>query len=141
MAPETRKSHLTHRQRQLVELMQKLNFGSIEGLHVHDGEPVFTPPPRRVRVFKLKGENGPRREATKSDFVLKSNVDELFDLLKAMGCGIILSIKVEHGIPTFMTFEEWSGDDLDCTVGSGSLSKPPPISDTAGDKIDSGSRP
>ncbi|HRV31532.1 MAG TPA: hypothetical protein P5169_07450 [Kiritimatiellia bacterium] len=38
------KSSLTPPQARLVELMQRLNFGRIEDLHVRNGEPQFTPP-------------------------------------------------------------------------------------------------
>lgn len=103
--PKTKASLSPQRQR-LIEILQETNFGSLEGLHVLDGEPVFTPPPQRVRVVRFLGENGPRPEATKNDFVLKAKVGELLASLDAIRCGVIDSIKVEHGIPVLMTIRE-----------------------------------
>ncbi len=37
------KSSLTSPQRQLVELMQRLNFGRIENLHIRNGIPALIP--------------------------------------------------------------------------------------------------
>ena len=90
----------------LVEVMQRLNFGCIEGLVVRDGEPVFDPPPRVLREVKFGGENGPRPEAAKADFALKAQVRELFAQMEAMGSGVILSLEVKHGLPFKMTIEE-----------------------------------
>lgn len=50
------KSSLSEAQSRLVELLQNLNFGRIEGLHVRAGEPTFEPLPRIVRKLKIGGE-------------------------------------------------------------------------------------
>jgi hypothetical protein len=86
--------------------MQALNFGRIEGLHVQGGEPDFTPLPRVIREVKFAGENGPRPESAKGDFLLKVEVRELFAQMEAMGDGVIRSIEVKHGLPFKMTVEE-----------------------------------
>ena len=101
-----RKSSLTPPQARLVDLMQRLNFGRIEDLHVLDGEPLFDPPPRIVRSVKLGRENGPRPEAGNPDFALKAEVIELLTLLEKMGDGVIERIDVQHGLPVMMTFED-----------------------------------
>jgi hypothetical protein len=90
----------------LVRLMQELNFGQVRDLVVHDGEPVFDPPPRVVREVKFGGENGPRPEAAKADFALKVQVRELFAQLEALGDGLVECIEVKHGLPFRMTVEE-----------------------------------
>ena len=100
------KAVLSPQRKRLVELMQGLNFGRIEGLAVHGGEPVFDPPPRVVREVKLGGENGPRPETAKEDFALKGQVRELLSQMAAMGTGIVRSLEVKHGLPFKMTVEE-----------------------------------
>ncbi len=92
--------------RELVELMQRLNFGRVEGLVVREGEPVLDPPPRIVREVKFCAENGPRPEAAKEDFALKARVRELFDHMETIGDGGIGCIEVKHGLPFRMTLEE-----------------------------------
>jgi len=90
----------------LVELMQDVNFGRIEGLTIRAGTPVLDPPPCALREIKFGGENGPRPEVAKADFVLKAQVCDLFAQLEAMGDGVIRCLEVKHGLPFKMTVEE-----------------------------------
>ena len=100
------KSSLTPPQARLVDLMQRLNFGRIEDLHILNGEPLFDPPPRVFRDVRPGRVNGPRPEAGKADFDLKVEVIDLFVHLEAVGDGVIERIEVQHGLPFRMTFEE-----------------------------------
>ena len=100
------KSSLSHARVRLIELMQRINYGRIEGLSVRRGEPVLDPPPRIVREIKFGGENGPRPETAKEDFFLKAQVRELFAQMEAMGSGVIRTIEIKHGLPFRMTVEE-----------------------------------
>ena len=93
------KSELSAGRRRLVELMQRVNFGRIERLLVRRGEPVFDPPPHVVREIKFGGENGPRPEACREDFLLKGQVRELFAQLDALGDGVVAVIEIKHGLP------------------------------------------
>ena len=106
MVSTVSKAALSPARARLVELMQGLNFGRIEDLAVHDGEPVLDPPPRLVREVKFCAENGPRPETNKQDFALKSQVRELFDQMVAMGSGTIRCLEIKHGLPFKMTVEE-----------------------------------
>ena len=90
----------------LIILMQVVNFGRIEGLVVRAGRPVFRPPPRVVREVKFGGANGPRPEASKGNFPLKSQVRELFTHMEALGDAVIRTLEVRHGLPFKMTIEE-----------------------------------
>lgn len=100
------KSALPESHRRLVELMQRLNHGRIEGLAVRNGDPEFLPPPRIVQDIKLGGDNGPRPELQRDDFVLKSQVAELFERLANMGNGIVTVIEVKHGLPFKLVIEQ-----------------------------------
>ena len=71
MAKPITSSSLSEAQRRLVHLLQKVNFGKIEGLQIRSGDPVFEPPPRIVQKLKMGGDNGPRAEAELPDFWLK----------------------------------------------------------------------
>ena len=62
----------------LIEMMQRINFGRIEQLPIRNGRPVIIPRPKVIREVKFGGENGPRPEIDISDFLLKSQVVELF---------------------------------------------------------------
>jgi hypothetical protein len=100
------KSSVSHAKVRLIELMQRINYGRIEGLPVRRGEPVMDPPPRIVREIKFSAENGPRPESAKADFSLKVQVHELFAQLEARGDGVIPSNENQRGMPLRMTGEE-----------------------------------
>jgi len=100
------KQLLSAGRRSLVETLQRINFGRIEGLVVRGGEPVLNPMPRIVHEFKFLADNGPRPESAKSDFLLKQQVVELFEHLDKIGDGVIHSLEVQHGLPFRMAVEE-----------------------------------
>ncbi len=93
------KSDLPEANSRLVELMQQLNFGRIEGLPVRGGRPVLDPPPRIIREIKIGGDNGPRPEALGYDFALKAQHVELFAHLADLGECTVVVLEVKHGLP------------------------------------------
>jgi len=103
---EVSKRSLSAPRRRLLELMQEINFGRIEGLAVRGGEPVLDPPPRVVREIKFGGENGPRRELGSDDFALKAQAVEFFTHLSRLGDGTVEILEIKHGLPFRMSVEE-----------------------------------
>lgn len=103
------KNQLSPAQQHLIELMQRINFGRIDGLSVRQGDPVLQPPPKTIRVIKIGAESGPRPESNKADFKLKSHAHTLFAQLASMGDGAICSIEVQYGLPFLITIEEVQG--------------------------------
>jgi hypothetical protein len=100
------KHALSEQRRGLLEMMQRVNFGRIEGLVVRNGEPVFDPGPRIIREIKLGGENSPRPELDRVDFGLKPQVIELFQHLNELGNGAIECLDVKHGLPFRLVIEQ-----------------------------------
>jgi hypothetical protein len=98
MHPPTKRSLTPQRQR-LVELFQQINFGRVEGLHVQSGQPKFDPEPTITNEFKFGSENGPREESNQSNFLLKRQIQELFDSFDQLQNGVIDVIEVKHGLP------------------------------------------
>ena len=101
-----KKASLSRARRHLLRLIQKANFGRIEGLIVREGEPVFEPPPAVVLEIKFGAENGPRPELSTEDFTLKTQVVEMFNHLSRLGNGTIQSLEVRHGLPFRMTVKD-----------------------------------
>ena len=99
-------SSLSTSQHQLVRLMQRINYGRIEGLSVRRGQPVLDPPPRVIRQIKFGGDNGPRPESVKSHFPLKAPVRFLFAQMEALGDGVIGCLEIQRGLPFRMIIEE-----------------------------------
>jgi len=106
MKPGLTKAALPEPRQRLVELMQAINFGRIEGLAVLDGDPVLDPPPRVIREVKFGGENGPRPELDAGNFLLKSQVVELFRHFDELGNGTIDVLEIKHGLPFRMLVAE-----------------------------------
>lgn len=102
------KSELSKPRRYLLELMQRINFGRIEGLVVRGGEPSFDPSPRIVREIKLGGEDTPRTQLVQSDFELKAQVVELLVYITQLGNGTIACVDVKHGLPFRLVIEQES---------------------------------
>jgi hypothetical protein len=106
MSDITRKSSLTNPQRRLVELMQELNFGRIEDLHICGGMPSFDPPPRLIRKFKLDSpDNEARPENRLEDFWLKRPLVQLFDTLSRLKRGKVLRLEVKNGLAFSLEIE------------------------------------
>ncbi len=95
--------------RRLLRLMQQLNFGRIEGLSIRGGEPVFDPMPKIVIEHKFAAENGPRPEASRSDFALKNQYLDLFRLFDRLMDQNFTMLRVLHGTPFSCEHEavEW----------------------------------
>ncbi len=106
MGPNGTKASLSPARRRLLDLFQQVNFGRVERLSIQNGEPQLDPPPRVVREIKFGGENGPRAELDGSDFVLKSQVVELFQHLDELADGTIDAVEVKHGLPFRMIVTE-----------------------------------
>jgi hypothetical protein len=106
MKPGLTKAALSPARQRLVELMQLINFGRLEGLAVRNGSPVFDPPPRLIREVKFGADNGPRPERDAGDFLLKAQVVELVHQLDRLGDGTIEVLEIKHGLPFRMLVAE-----------------------------------
>jgi hypothetical protein len=108
---DPRKSDLRPAAQRLVELIQFVHFGRIEGFVVRDGEPCFDPAPRVIRTLKLgsAGRNFPGLQTGSEDFALKKEVIELLDQLRQIGDGVIAKIEIAHGLPVLLELEEDDG--------------------------------
>jgi hypothetical protein len=90
----------------LIELMQRINFGRVEDLHILGGEPQFDPPPRVLRDIKIGGDNDPRPELGMREFALRREVIEFFTHLENLGDGIVRYVEVQRGLPFKVRVEE-----------------------------------
>ena len=75
-----RKTQVSVPRQKLVELMQEIQYGTVEHLVVSSGEPVLDPHPDVMRDVALGKQNGPHPSRALRDFELKREVLELFDL-------------------------------------------------------------
>lgn len=116
MSQSITKSSLSPARRRLIEILQALNFGRVEGLQVSNAEPVFDPPPRIVQKFKMGGENGTRPEVDLPDFLLRRPTIELLQVITHLKDGEVAAIEVKHGLP-FAVDVERSPEQLEGSRG------------------------
>jgi len=86
----------------LVELMQQVNYGRIQGLRVKNGEPVFDPPPSVLRLVLFGKDNGPNAACMSESFTLKKKVTELFETFDHEQSLLIQELIIENGLPVRM---------------------------------------
>jgi len=89
----------------LLRLMQENPFSRIEHLAVVNGEPRFEPITKIIAEHKFGANDGPRREAELTDFVLKKEHIDLLRQLEKIGSGVILALEVRGGMPFRMQSE------------------------------------
>jgi hypothetical protein len=99
MNQANRLSQLSAPRQALVRLFQSINFGSLEGLEVRHGEPMFSPAPTVFAEVKLDAPNEPRPEMDLGDFELRSEVTRLMEQLDELGDVSIERIDVRYGVP------------------------------------------
>lgn len=105
------KGALSRNRQRLVEAMQQLNFGRIEGLEIRGGEPRFSPAPRVIQEIKIgSGDNGARPELGREDFALKASVIELFEHFDGLCDGTIAVVEVRYGLPFRVIVERSCGE-------------------------------
>jgi hypothetical protein len=101
------KSTLPRSSQRLIELMSAISFGRIEGLAVRNGQPVLDPPPRIIRE-RLLGSAGKSScsPPPADDFLIRSQVSELFSTLAQIGNGVVQALEIRHGLPFRLTTVE-----------------------------------
>lgn len=104
-SPPPLKSQLSADRRWLVELMQEVGFGSVNGLTVRRAQPQASPKPKVVYSRRLAGPDEERPERKLNDFVLKEPVVKLFRMFDRVRDGVILELVVRDGLPHEVKFE------------------------------------
>lgn len=78
-----RTQDLSPGQRSLVELMRAHQFGRVENMSIHAGQPVIDQDLKVVRVACLGGENGGTKFPRTDEFELKRAICDLFQPTEA----------------------------------------------------------
>jgi hypothetical protein len=100
--PHRSKKTLSANWRKLVELMQDIGFGQIHNLVVTDGEPIFDPPPRVVRVRKFGRRDSAIQQRPEGDFELKAEIVYLMFELRSFSNGVVDVVEIVNGLPVLM---------------------------------------
>lgn len=104
-----RKTELSASRQRLLKVFQRINFGRVEQLRIENGEPILAASSRIIREFKPGSENNPRSELHATDYLLKTQVRELFQFFDEIGSGVIDVVEFKHGLPFKLERTEPSG--------------------------------
>ncbi|MFT3883594.1 MAG: hypothetical protein QM703_28595 [Gemmatales bacterium] len=96
------KKQLSGPRQRFLELMQLMPFCRIQRLELHDGQPVFEPPPTVVQDLKIGGNNDPRVEIHLRNYTLKQAHLELFQHFDEIKDGMIDELEVRFGLPQML---------------------------------------
>lgn len=100
-----RLSELSPPRQLLVRLCQAINFGSLHGLTIQDGEPIFSPPPIVALELKLDSDDERRPEVDLDDFQVRDEFHRLLNWIDRFRNGMIERIEVRAGIPRRLFFQ------------------------------------
>jgi hypothetical protein len=82
-----------------------MNFGQIQDLRVHDGNPAFERHHVVLIDERLDSAEAPRPETEVSDFVLPAELVRLFVRFDEMNNGMIERLEVRAGVPRRVVYE------------------------------------
>lgn len=97
---------LSPNMRRLLERMRKLGFGTIRGLHVRAGEPLFDPRPVVVRTVLVREAGAASPRVMPDVFTLSREQVAFVHCLASMDEGVIDMIKIHDGLPVSMEIHE-----------------------------------
>ncbi len=100
-----RKQELSNANKQLLKLMQSINFGRIENLPLEAGQPVWSDQTRVIRKVKFGGDNAARAESSLGNFELKKQLIDLFSQFNRINNGVIRSLESKCAPPFAMDVE------------------------------------
>jgi hypothetical protein len=95
---ELTKASLTSEQLRIVELIESLNFGRVEGIRIRRGEPCSTPVPRIVEEIKLDSDPSAAPESVDPRLTLREEFVRLFRELTRLHDSEV-TIFVRHHLP------------------------------------------
>lgn len=99
------KATLSPQKQKLVEMMQEVAFGRITDLQVKDGEPFFTPSTKINRKVLFGKERNVKPTRYSENFILKEQVQQLFDTMEQDKTFTINELVIGNGLPLNMSQE------------------------------------
>ena len=94
-----KKSTVSPARQHLIEMMQDVHYGTIEGLGVRGGEPVLEPAPRAVRDLVLGKFERAHPARALPDFELRDALIDLFELFDREQDIDIDRLTIQAGLP------------------------------------------
>ena len=100
----TSTEELCESERRLLTVCQEIRFGSLIGLPICDGKPLFDPPPKMRYSMRLN-ENSISSKPKPTCFALKDKHRLLLHVIREMKHGVIARIDIRNGLPEEVCIE------------------------------------
>lgn len=100
------RTSLSHSEQTLLQLMQEIHYGRIEGLVVRGGEPVIEPNTKVLKDIKLDLNAKRRPIIIDRDYQDKAQVMEMLRQFRRLGDGVVQLLEVHNGLPFRMQIVE-----------------------------------
>lgn len=97
---------LSHSERYLLQLMQEIHYGRIEGLVIRGGEPVIEQNTKVLKDIKLDLRANRRPIIVDRDYQDKAQVMEMLRQFHRLGDGVVQTLEVHNGLPFRMQIVE-----------------------------------
>ena len=99
---------LSTSERRLVEAMHLLGYGRFESLRIERGELILDPWPTVVQHIKLGASETKGWQRAQKQFELRKQVADLFEYVRGVNSGKILTLAVQNGLPFSVEIEHWT---------------------------------
>lgn len=106
MSVSEQRTSLSHSEQTLLQLMQEIHYGRIEGLVVRDGAPVIDSNTKVLRDVKLGPQAKRRPIIIDRDYLDKSQVSDMLQQFRRLGDGIVQCLEIHNGLPFRMQIVE-----------------------------------
>lgn len=97
---------LRRSERMFMVEMQRLGYGRFESVRIESGELLMEPAPTVIRSIKFGSSTINRPKEVDGEFQLKAETAQLFQFVRGVDAGEILSLEVRGGIPFSMEIAE-----------------------------------
>lgn len=98
--------HITKSQQTLLQLMQDIHYGRIEGLIVRGGEPIIEPNTKVLKDIKLDLHAKRKTIIIDRSYQDKAQVMEMLRQFRRLGDGVVQTLEVHNGLPFRMQIVE-----------------------------------
>ena len=92
--------------RDLLSLMQSVDYGRLENLAVHGGHAVVTKDSRKIRTHKIGAVNNPHGIGPCGDYLLSEKQIEFLAAVRGITDGVINQIQIQAGLPVAFETDE-----------------------------------
>lgn len=106
MSTSRSQASLSHSERRLLQLMQEIHYGRIDGLVVRDGEPHIEASTRVLRDVKFGPASRKRPVLIDHNYLDNPQVVDMLQQFCSIGEGIVKTLEIHDGLPFRMQIVE-----------------------------------